>query len=285
MRSIKTQIFISLILPFLLIGSILFMFASFYVKNNFRTTIERYAFIETNHIGNSIIDATLSKNIPLLTEMLISEHYSGTPSSFLTAFDSTGNVLAYTSLKTQPQATTIDPSMTAASGADDPAYAGHLFTIDQPLFSGSHLIGMVRVGYDFTKILSQFDRVLYALLIISIMGMATISWLALRLSHTVIRPIMELSQIATEFTHGTVPTRAVIGNSKETAILAESFNAMMQEVERSQKDLLNQKNDLEQKVAELETWQKATIGRELKMLQMKEELERMRQDAQKNPLS
>ena len=274
MRSIKTQIFLSLILPFMLIGSVLLIFASFYVKSNFKATIENYACIETNRIGNSIVDPTLSKDIPLLTEMLINEHYSGTQSSFLTVFDSAGNVLAYTSLKAQPQTTTIDPRMTTASGADAPDYAGNLFTIDQPIFSGSRLIGMLRVGYDFTQLLSRFDRILYALLAISIIGMTTISWLAIRLSRTVINPIEELSRLATEFTHGTMPKQGVIGNNKETALLAESFNTMVQEIKRSQQDLLNQKNSLEQKVSELEAWQRATIDRELKMIELKETLKK-----------
>ena len=271
MYSIKAQIFLFLILPFMIIGSISFVFASIYVKDGFEKNLQTSAFIDAERISDSIKEATLSKDIPLLTRILLDERYSKTPSVSLAVFEPAGNVLAYTSLKAKPSP--IGPtSSKVAGGTDSHKEGGHIFTLDQPITSGPYLIGMMRVTYDFTETMAQFDLAFYILFAISMGGLLTLSALMLRLSRTIIDPIAELSRIAANFTHGNMEVHMPVSGSKETVLLADSFNTMVQSIKQSQQDLIGQKNDLEQKVSELEAWQRATIDRELKMIQIKEEL-------------
>lgn len=274
MRSLKTKIFLLLILPFVIIGGISFLFASIYLRITFEKNLEQSALVDTERIEIAIRDATLSKDVPQLTQMLLDERYSKTPSVSLTVFDPSGNVLAYTSLSAKPAPITIDSSEIITRSTDGGAYTAHTFTIDRTIVAGPHPIGMLRVTYDFTGILSVFDRAIYILLTISALGILLISLLATRLSQTVIDPIIELSQIATDFSQGNLSERAPIKGSKETADLANSFNAMARSIEQSQQDLMRKKDVLEQKVSELEAWKKATIGRELKMIEMKEALKK-----------
>jgi len=63
MYSIKAQIFLFLILPFMIIGSISFVFASIYVKDGFEKNLQTSAFIDAERISDSIKEATLSKDI------------------------------------------------------------------------------------------------------------------------------------------------------------------------------------------------------------------------------
>nr|MBI5455500.1 hypothetical protein [Candidatus Levybacteria bacterium] len=76
----------------------------------------------------------------------------------------------------------------------------------------------------------------------------------------------------------------VKGND-EFATLATNINKMLDDVDKSQESLKKtdeelraQKANLDQKVEELEKFQKLTVGRELKMIELKKQLEEIRKD-------
>ena len=76
----------------------------------------------------------------------------------------------------------------------------------------------------------------------------------------------------------------VMGND-EFATVAININKMLDDIAKSGEDLKKtdeklsqEKTNLDQKVSELEKFQKLTIGRELKMIELKKQLEEIRKD-------
>ena len=76
-----------------------------------------------------------------------------------------------------------------------------------------------------------------------------------------------MSKIAAEVASGNLKTRItdIAKSSDETEDLAKAFNQMLDSVENSQ-------IDLQKKIDELERFKKATVGRELAMIEIKDRL-------------
>lgn len=277
-RSIKTNIFLFLIVPFILIGGASFLFASYYLRHTFTHHLEQDAQIDTTRIANTIKNALLSHDTPLLTQLLFEELYSKTPFVYLSVFDMSGNVMAHTSLTKQPSPIPINPTAIIQKSAYTTKENRSRFTVTQTIMSGPSPIGLLSVDYEFSEILSLFDRTITILLTISLFGLLLIFFLALRLSDTVIRPLTELSEVATDFAGGNLLKRASVSGSTETKRLAQSFNDMAQSINESKQALLRKQGELELRLEELESWKTATIGRELKMIELKKQLEKCEQD-------
>ena len=133
---------------------------------------------------------------------------------------------------------------------------------------------IVKNSYQLTAILGT----------LAIIFMAGINLLIVR---SISIPIKKLSDMARNISQGDLSKRITITSKDEVGRLATSFNEMEDKLRQSQQ-LLEQKvsertteleaakNKLEDKVAELEKIQKLIIDRELKMVELKKELEELK---------
>jgi methyl-accepting chemotaxis protein len=94
-------------------------------------------------------------------------------------------------------------------------------------------------------------------------------------------PIKKLDEYAKEITDGDLDVRAEINSSDEIGTLADSFNLMTKSLKEYTDNLETQVNertkDLQGKIDELQRFKKVTIGRELKMVELKNEIKHLKE--------
>jgi PAS domain S-box-containing protein len=96
----------------------------------------------------------------------------------------------------------------------------------------------------------------------------------------IIHPITNLIKIIRQYTSGDFSKRANVESTDEISQLAQAFNAMAEKLDVSYKDLETNVQEkthaLEKNVKDLERLNKTMIGREYKMLELKEEVKKFR---------
>lgn len=114
------------------------------------------------------------------------------------------------------------------------------------------------------------------IIVISILDLILVILFGFLTSRSISRPIKYLTKIMNTFREGDHSQRANINSTDEIGFLANSFNVMADELSSLNDDLKNKieqkTKDLSGKVEELEKTNKLMIGRELKMIEMKEKI-------------
>lgn len=272
MTTIKSKLILYFIIPMLGIGLLYFGISRYYTQKEFLRTVEHRAIDDSNRMADRIKDATLVSDPILLTDVILDEKYSNRYISYITIFNTNGEVIAYSDLNTIPGNIFSDPNDTALTSEYIPYKETTVFNVDRPIFSGLYKIGMIRVGFDFNAIIDTFNYTAYWFIGIGLLFIAGITFFVFKLSDRITKPISELKDVAMQFSQGNFINRAHIYAADEVGDLAKAFNAMA-DVLRSAKDLLeSERTSLQNKVNELEKWQEATVGRELKMMELKKKL-------------
>jgi methyl-accepting chemotaxis protein len=159
-----------------------------------------------------------------------------------------------------------------------------------PIFenSGAHIFSMRYIAS--LSSLTIRTAELYqstAIAIIPILAVVTISTLLLSIQIT--RPLVKLTQAIKQISNVSFNTTISIKTNDEIGVLAQTFNQMVQnlrtykkQIETYNKTLENQVNDrtreLQEKVDELERFNKLTIDRELKIIELKNEIAGLKKD-------
>jgi len=103
--------------------------------------------------------------------------------------------------------------------------------------------------------------------------------LTIYLSKRLINPIIIFRNAANNISSGKLGTRVDIKSQDEIGDLATTFNSMVSEIDKARGDLeqkiTERTQKLDQKVKELEKFKEVTVGRELKMIELKKEIERL----------
>ncbi len=127
------------------------------------------------------------------------------------------------------------------------------------------LILVAEIGNEeiFSELNNSVMNIIIFTAIIFLIGIMMIYLLSKRL----LKNITAMSKIAAEVASGNLKTRItdIAKSSDETEDLAKAFNQMLDSVENSQ-------IDLQKKIDELERFKKATVGRELAMIEIKDRL-------------
>lgn len=95
------------------------------------------------------------------------------------------------------------------------------------------------------------------------------------------RPIEKLTDVAQKVAAGNLEQRVNIKNRDESGYLAKIFNQMLDNIENSQEKLEKSRNELEEKLVELERFQDLTVGREFKMIELKKTIEKLKEELNK----
>jgi len=100
--------------------------------------------------------------------------------------------------------------------------------------------------------------------------------------YRLLNPLIKIAAVAQEVARGNLGARAPVKTQDEIGRLAETFNRMLDGINQSNEKLSksNQKISesarvLSEKVAELERFKKMTVGRELKMVEMKKKIKEL----------
>lgn len=272
MITIRRKLILYFIVPILGIGLLYFGISRYYTQKEFLRTIEQRAIDDSSHVTDRLRDAVFMNDPIPLTDAVLNEKYSNAYISYITVFNPRGEVIAHGNLDAIPSNIFSDPNDASLFYGYMPYKNTAVFNVDRPLFSGLYKIGMVRVGFDFNTIIDTFNYTAYWFIGIGLLFIISITIFVFKLSDRITKPISELKDVAMQFSQGNFVNRAHVYAADEVGDLAKAFNAMA-DVLKAAKDLLeNERASLQSKVSELEKWQEATVGRELKMMELKKKL-------------
>jgi methyl-accepting chemotaxis protein len=128
-------------------------------------------------------------------------------------------------------------------------------------------------------VVEGYQKVIQGLIVSSLiifLGIAIAVVLSLYLIKRITKPIKKLRDAAEEVRSGKLGVSIEINSNDEIGELASVFNKMTSELRQSYENLEEKIEErtktLDQKLAELEKFQKLTVDRELKMIELKKEL-------------
>lgn len=125
--------------------------------------------------------------------------------------------------------------------------------------------------------IASIHKILFlAISIISVFSLI----LAFFISNELSRPIKKLEGYAKEITNGNLYTTSDVQTSDEIGSLSNSLNLMVESL-RDQNENLEMKvnertNELQEKIQELEDFKKVTVGREMRIIELKNELKELK---------
>lgn len=268
-NTIKGKLIFYFIIPIVALGLLYFGTNAYYTQDEFLHTLERQAINTSSNIADHIKDALFVKNLFSLTDIVFYEKYANSYVSHIEVFDATGEAIAYGNLDTVPGDIFSDPTNTEIVSGYPPYETTKLFSVDRPIISGLYKIGMIRIKFDFSEVLSRFNYIAYLSIAIGLLLLGVATLFMLKMVQTITHPIESLTKTVTQFSQGDSAARAHSDTKDEIGNLATSFNTMANTLQSSKELLEHEKKSLEDKVAELEKWQLTTVGRELKMVELK----------------
>ena len=139
---------------------------------------------------------------------------------------------------------------------------------------------------NFEQSIKNINKVEKTTFLVFVLAILAVIIFAFIFSDFITRPIRRLTKAATEISKGRLKQKVVIQSNDEIGNLARAFNTMSQklkqyyqdlekEVRQRTADLEKSKHILESKINDLERFQKVTIGRELRMIELKNKIKEL----------
>lgn len=270
--TIRQKLIFYFILPIFGMGILFFGGSRYFAQKEFLYILEERAIDDSRSIADHVGDILPLNDRIQLTGTVLEEKYAETYISYITLFDNKGEVLAYSSLSTIPSNIFSDPTDTEITSKYASSAGSTIFIVDRPVFSGLYKIGTVRTGFDFTSTVDELNYLSYLFIGIGILILLIVTGFMIKLSITITQPIIALKEAVAQFSQGNFSDRAHIYSSDEVGDLAKAFNVMADTLKSSKELVENERVSLQGKIDELEKWQEATVGRELKMVELKKKL-------------
>ena len=112
-------------------------------------------------------------------------------------------------------------------------------------------------------------------------------------SKQISRPLLKLQVASNEIAKGNLDISVDVKTGDEIELLSKSFNHMAKDLKKSRYNLekygetleykvREKTKELRNKVEELEQFNRLSVGRELKMVKLKEEIQKLREKLKKN---
>jgi len=278
MKSLRTKIFSYFLIPIIIFGGLIILSFTQLVEAAFHKEVEEVALVNLHRVSLGVRDLIIAKNYAQLTELLFNEKYTGHHVLSLLVFDEAGKILSETTLDDQflGQLRSIDINLGERSYTA--VFNQDIYIIDSPIYVGLSKIGFLRIAHDLKAIEKDFHAALMIAAAIGVIFIIVVFFLALRLSRSIIRPIEKLSANTKEYAAGKLTVRTSLAVNDEIGALATDFNNLAESLAQTNKSLSAEKKKLQTKVGELEAWQKNTIDRELKMIELKKEIQRLKEE-------
>ncbi len=163
---------------------------------------------------------------------------------------------------------------------------GRIIDVAVPILLGE--VGVVRLGLSEKHINESVNSIVRVQILI-IIGVLILGGIVVTIINTALtRPISELIKGAHEISGGNLKYRVNIIRKDEIGELAESFNAMTESLSEANKVLneeiaerLRVEDDLNKRVHELEDFYNMSVGRELRMKELKTNIENLNEELTK----
>jgi methyl-accepting chemotaxis protein len=122
-------------------------------------------------------------------------------------------------------------------------------------------------------------KILITMFFISILIGVLIAWY---LTISVTQPVSKLVNATRMIASGNLGTKINYSDKTEFGELSEHFNTMSISLEKRNKELEAQSQELKKRVSELEKFYEMSVGRELRMKELKREIEKLKTKLSKN---
>ncbi len=148
------------------------------------------------------------------------------------------------------------------------------------------------LGVSLKPLIDYRNRIMVISIISFIIIIIFVTLLSVYLTKSVINPIFKLRDAAEKISEGNLNIKVKPESRDEIGQLAESFNGMTSELKKSkadlekytknlEKDVKNRTKELQLKVEELEKFNKLTVGRELRMVELKKKIKELEEKIKK----
>lgn len=284
MKSIRAKLFLFLFLP-VIMGVISYaLITELVFKKYFLQEQRDELLVNVERLSVSIKDSILNERTEDIVQKIFDEKASGLHVEYVAVFGADGKVLAHTFLGDLPQPV-FDASVSLESVRvhEQTINQKNIIAVDNPIRIGIHPIGILKIGYDNEETNESYRVILYSYVILGLFSLVLVFFSSARLSKLIIKPIERLTVTATEFSGGKFETRAEISTDDEIGKLARVFNEMADNLEKNRKIIEADQDASRKRIEELEIWQKNTVGRELKMIELKGQIKKL--EAQKAELA
>lgn len=280
MKSLKSKFFFYLLLPIILISIGYFSITNFFTNKNFNQLFEAEAGVNTERLIGLVKDDLLNDDQVKLTDKIFQEKYSGLGVEYILVFNENNQIMASTFLgeasKDVSQLLQVTNPLPSTGSYYLTYRTAQVLNIDKQIFLGNHSIGLVRAGYNSEN---QKKQLLYTFYVYSFGGLFCLLLVVIiyfRFIKLVLAPIKELTSAALGFSLGHLKNRVKVTTNDEVGNLAKVFNEMVDGLTSAQERIENEKITIEAKKKELDKWQTSTVNRELKMVELKNEIKQFK---------
>lgn len=281
MNSLRNKITLFLLSPIILLAIGYFSVSEFVLKRDFIRHLESEAIDKTATMSARFKDVFLSGDRAGLAQKVFEEKYNNKEIRYVIIYNAEDNVIADSFVGEDPAIGLTDDGLhdeaayylalaKGANGSNE-----QIYNVEKPISAGLYALGMVRVGYDFEHLRKDYLFSLYLSLGIGVISFAFVIFLAHKLSNIIVKPLDDLTKTISNYANGNYDSFAKVGSLDEIGDLAVTFNMMKSNLEESRKKLVNEKKAVEAKAAELESWQKTAVARELKMIELKNKIKEL----------
>ncbi len=155
-------------------------------------------------------------------------------------------------------------------------------------------VGRTKISFTLDRLNRQKNYIIISSLVIIFLLVIIASVISFLLSSGITRPLEQLAVVAEIIAGGNLAVRAKIESKDEIGKLSRSFNTMAENlqitqeelrmantlleerVEERTKELEESRDELKKEFNELQRWKKTVVGRELKMIELKNEIAQLK---------
>jgi methyl-accepting chemotaxis protein len=309
---IRTKFFLFFLVFFSFISILSMLAIGLSVDRILREELLNRVLLATRSLAANLADPLLSGDSGRVVDLIFNEKYSRKDIEYVVIFDKDNQILASTlgnekslkvatlnNLSTQ-QDNSIKLIKDGKKIISDEAGEGNIYDVALGLRYDK---GVLRVGYNEKYITDAVLRIISFLILILVGSIFIVLFLAFFFANLITQPISQLRNLIVRITEGNLKERITTTSKDEIGDLTRAFNKMLDNIEEKQLELKSAegkaeqrageleilKNNLEKivgertkelsaKVFELEKFMELTVGRELKMSELKEKIEKFEKE-------
>jgi methyl-accepting chemotaxis protein len=273
-----------------LLGIVLIVFAQSTLFTKLKTELQKDAIHIAKAIAMESIDHILTRRTLDLHLLLFDHKNLDNRIEYVFILDRDNKVIAHTFIKGFPvdlkdanilkpgEQYNIQPLITEK---------GHIIDIAVPILKGK--LGSVRLGISEKPIIESLNNLIRLLILALFVVLAIGGIIAIIYANALTKPITELTRAAEAVGSGNLELSISVKTKDEIGKLTSSFNTMIEKLKNAKKELemeiaerKNTEKNLRAKMEELESFYQMAVSRELKMKELKKEIERLKAESLKH---
>ena len=285
---IKTKIIFFFVFLVVIIALVNMSLVFFVLNKTLTAELLSRALLTAESLKSGITDLLIAEDKGALVKIIFDEKFSRKDIEYIAITDKNNNLTASTFTGNIPERLLAGNVLPASAEQNIKLIAlennNEVYDIALAL---AYDKGTLRVGYQKKQIDDTVDKIMLLLLVVMLAPILIAILLAPFLSKIILRPLGKLKDTVLEISSGNLNQRVEIKSNDEIEQLAVVFNQMLDNIEKMRKEAAKQAEkraqelkakaeELKAKMEELEKFNKLIVGRELRMVELKKEIEELK---------